>query len=100
MRNQLGLLVLTFSICGASIYGYIRYRHVTPVPLRPLYVEITAIDEGGHPIAGAQIHIEKMQRGVTDSFGEWRGVIQTHPNTTVALSIQKRRNKNQLQAKR
>ncbi len=93
-------MALTLSICGASVYGYAHYRRVPIAPLQPLYIEITAIDDGGHPVAGSQIHIEKTQRGVTDSFGEWRGIVQTHPGTTLALSIQKRRGKNRLQANR
>lgn len=93
-------MALTLSICGASVYGYAHYRRVPIAPLQPLYVEITTIDEGGHPVAGSQIQIEEIQRGVTDSFGEWRGIVQTHPSTTLTLSIQKRRGKNRLQAKR
>jgi hypothetical protein len=100
MRTQICLFGLAFGICATTVYGYTRYRSHPLLPLQPLYVEITTIDEGGHPVAGSQIQIQETQMGVTDSFGQWRGLVQTRPGNKLALSIHKRRTKGQLQAKK
>ena len=100
MRNQIYLFTLALGVCGTTLYGYAHYRSHSLIPLQPVYVEITTIDEGGHPVAGSQIQIQGTEMGVSDSFGEWRGIVQAHPGDKLALSIQKKRIKGKLQAKK
>ena len=100
MRNHFCLLGLFLAICGLTVYGYVHYRTIPVIPLQPVYVEITTIDEGGHPVAGSQIRIETAPRGVSDSFGEWRGIVQARAGSKLPLSIYKRRTKNSLYAEK
>ncbi len=98
MRTPLCILILALGLCGTLVYAYIYHQGRPVISLQPVYVEITTIDEAGYPVVGSQIRIENMPKGVTDSFGEWKGIVQAHPGDKLALSIRKRREVGRLHA--
>ena len=48
-----------------------------PVHKPFVLLELRAISESGHPVAGADVRIQDKKLGVTDSFGEWRRYCQS-----------------------
>jgi hypothetical protein len=54
------------------------------------YFEVRALDENGHPIAGAVVKNAGKRVGTTDSFGEWRRYMQVPLGSTVPISLTKK----------
>lgn len=54
-----------------------------------VYIEIKALSEKGHPIAGAKLELGAETLGYTDAFGEWRHYMKLNPKEKVQIKLTK-----------
>lgn len=93
-RKFLGpLLLLGFTGLTIFVLGLFRDSEVA---LHIVYVEIKALDDSGHPIAGAQVKFGDRGNGMTDAFGEWRRYLKLPAGEKVAVKIVKEGPRNRL----
>ncbi len=59
-------------------------------PISASVFEIRAIDQQGHPVAGAEVWLETQQVGVTDSFGIWRRNLKLPEGSEAKFNFRKK----------
>lgn len=81
-------LALILCLSAIGVIGWIAFDwwFMREVPATSVYVEIKALDENGHPVAGAVVDFGATQ-GKTDAFGEWRKYLQLVPDQKIAVRI-------------
>lgn len=89
-------LVVTFISVGALILGagttFWLNKQVPDSELaskRDVMVEIRVQDEDGHPMNGVAIRFPNGEQGVSDSFGEWRGLVRCATSGAVLATVTK-----------
>ncbi|MBP6217080.1 MAG: hypothetical protein KA436_00675 [Oligoflexales bacterium] len=73
-------------------------KHYFKPQNRQVYFEIKAIDEEGHPVAGAHVFHHTQNVGVTDAFGEWRKSMNVSPEGGAVFFLEKKSGSNTWQA--
>lgn len=63
-------------------------------------LEVRAVDQGSHPIAGAIVTQNGSEIGVTDAFGELRKFLQVPFGSDVQIKILKKKNSSLLTAEK
>lgn len=86
IRSMIPFICFVGLICLWMTYS--NYQEtIHPPPL--VYVEIKALNERGHPVAGAQVKFGNISHGLTDAFGEWRRYLRFDINKKVSVRIVK-----------
>jgi hypothetical protein len=77
-------------IVAAGLVFWVAQTHEKEAPLPYVFYDVKAIDEQGHPVAGAQVTVQNKRAGVTDSFGEWRRFMRTKLGSQVTVAVVKK----------
>ena len=86
-RLCLGLTVGALFAGVSILTPYVLETTHAPPPT--VFLEIKALDQAGHPIAGAEVIVDQKKWGVTDAFGEWRRYMEFPKRDQISIELKK-----------
>ncbi len=82
------LLPLCMIGTGVVLWWLSGFWQTTGFQPQIVYVEVKALSESGHPIAGAEVEFGTAT-GITDAFGEWRRYLKVGHDDKIAVRVSK-----------
>lgn len=96
---RFGLVVISLSVLIGLLYWF-AVGKVPDAPLPYVLFDLKAIDELGHPVAGAEVKVQGKISGITDSFGEWRRFMRSELGSRVQVEVEKQYEKRKIAVSR